>query len=87
MQIGQVFIECKAKHVLCFDTINEEPHKSLDEENAFIQPRMNYIFQFCIEFYGQLAEGQTVEEAFKNAMAHIYDEQTLGKIWGFKEKN
>ena len=37
------------------------------EGSDLIKPRLNYIQVFCIEFYGLLADGMPVNEAFTKA--------------------
>ena len=44
-----------------------------------IKPRLNYIQVFCIEFYGSLADGMTVNEAFSKAREDMKDK--VAQIW------
>ena len=44
---------------------------------------MNYIFLFCIEFYGLLADGKSVKEAFTIAKAGM--ENKVDQIWEYQE--
>lgn len=40
---------------------------------------LNYIFVFCVEFYRELADGETVMQAFDNALKGV--ERKSSEVW------
>ena len=85
LHIGEVFMKKGIKHVLCF---NSDPDSSVtfknpEQEDDLIQPRLNYIFLFCTEFYGLLADGSSVKNAFTRAKADM--DNKVDQVWEYQE--
>ena len=75
MHIGEVFRKSGTKHVLCFTSDPKITSDNPEKEDDLIQPRLNYIFLFCTEFYGLLGDGKSVKDAFNIAKADMNNKE------------
>ena len=84
ISVGDVFVQLGVPHVVVFDLTAEFDGNS-EKESQLMAFRFDYIYTFCIEFYKNIVNAETIFDAFEFSKTYVSDSYVFNEIVKFSE--